>query len=227
MECGTLKLGHILSMNKIMYHHHLLSLDQEETINKIFEKQKLNPNKNDWIEFKKNDFLFIEKDINEDEIKSYSKSEYKVIIKELITKAAFKYYLKKKETHSKLDEISYSELKLQSYLKDKGFSKEERELMVSLRSRCHRSKVNFRKLHKNDLLCRYGCQSPESQIHIFTQCKTLRAQITIPAIPEYTHIFKDVFKQKQAIEYFILIDRVAKQMKENLLPGVDPRGLGT
>ena len=86
--------------------------------------------------------------------------------------------------------------------------------MVSLRSRGHRSKVNFRKLHKNDLLCRYGCQSPESQIHIFTQCKTLRAQITIPVIPEYTHIFKDVFKQKQAIEYFILIDQVAKQIKQ-------------
>ena len=87
--------------------------------------------------------MFIEKDINEDEIKSYSKSEYQVIIKELITKAAFKYYLKKKETHSKLDEISYSELKIQSYLKDKGFSKDERELMVSLRSRCHKSKINF------------------------------------------------------------------------------------
>ena len=67
----------------------------------------------------------------------------------------------------------------------------------------------------------------ESQIHIFTQCKTLRAQITIPVIPEYTLIFQDVLKQKQAIEYFILVDRVAKQMKENLLPGVDPRGLGT
>ena len=175
----------------------------------------------------KTDFLFIEKVINEDEIRSYSKSEYKAIIKKLIKKAALKYFLKKKETHSKLDDICYSELNLQSYLKDQRFSKEERELMVSLRSRCHKSKVNFRKLYKKDLLCRYGCQSPESQIHIFTQCETLRKQLTIPVIPDYTHIFKDVYKQKEAIGYFILIEKVAKQMKENLLPGVNPRGLGT
>ena len=36
MECVTLKLGHILSMNRNMYHHHLLTLDQEQTIKKMF-----------------------------------------------------------------------------------------------------------------------------------------------------------------------------------------------
>ena len=65
MECGSLKLRHIISMNRIMYHYHLLTLDKEETIRKIFEKQKQDPTKND--------FLFIEKEIDENEIRSYSK----------------------------------------------------------------------------------------------------------------------------------------------------------
>ena len=106
--------------------------------------------------------------------------------------------MKIKEKHSKLDNITYSELKVQPYLTDMRFHKEERQLIVLLRSRCHNTKNNFKKLYKNDLLCSYGCQVLEDQIHKFTQCKTLRQQITISDIPEYTHLFNDVNKQKRS-----------------------------
>ena len=40
LESGTLKLRQILSMNRMMYHHHLLTLDDQESIKKIYNKQR-------------------------------------------------------------------------------------------------------------------------------------------------------------------------------------------
>ena len=102
METGTLKFSRILSMNRILYHYHLLTLDKKETIKKIYEKQKLDPTKGDSYQLLNNDFVFIEKDINEEKIKSYSKNEYKKLIKKLIQKAAFKHLMKIKENTQNL-----------------------------------------------------------------------------------------------------------------------------
>ena len=138
------------------------------------------------------------------------------MVKGLTQKAAFKYFLKEKERHSKMNELSYSELRIQPYLIDKRFTKEERDLLISLRSRCHDSKNNFKKLYKNDIYCRYGCQTIENQIHLLTQCIPLSDQIPTPNPSEYTDIYKDPDRQKEAIIYFILIEMVRKQLKESI-----------
>ena len=70
METGTLKLRHILSMNRMMYHHHLLALEDAETLKNVYEKQKSDTTKGDWYELVLKDFTFIEEDMNEEEIKS-------------------------------------------------------------------------------------------------------------------------------------------------------------
>ena len=100
METGTLKLRHILSMNRMMYHHQLLTTDDCETIKKIYEKQKTEPTRGDWYQLLKKDFQFIEKNINEEEIKSLSKAEYKKVVKAAIEKAALKYFLEEKISHT-------------------------------------------------------------------------------------------------------------------------------
>ena len=216
LECGTLKLRHILSLNRIMYHHHLLTLDKEETIRKMFEKLKQSPTKNYWFQLLQKYFLFIEKIIDEKEIQSYSKNEYRGIIKKLIKKAAFKNFIQLKDQHSKLDGITYTSLNVQPYLTDKRFGREERKLLGLLRSRCHDSKNNFKKFYKNDILCRYGCQSAETQIHLLTQCKILDSHT---GAPNYEYIFMDSNRQKEAIQYFIQVEKVRNQLKENLIPG--------
>ena len=40
LEYGTLMLRHILMINRIMYHHHILRRGEEETIQRIYFKQK-------------------------------------------------------------------------------------------------------------------------------------------------------------------------------------------
>ena len=88
--------------------------------------------------------------------------------------------------------------------------------MGLIRSRCHDSKNNFKKFYKNDILCRYGCLSAETQIHLLTQCKFLESHT---GAPNYEYIFMDPNRQKEAIQYFMQVEKVRKQLKENLIPG--------
>ena len=62
---------------RIMYHHHILSRDKEETIYKIYDKQKEETVKGDWLGLLKSDFVFIKMEMDENEIASTPKSLYK------------------------------------------------------------------------------------------------------------------------------------------------------
>ena len=95
-------LRHILRINRVMYHHHLLSLDREETIRKIYDKQKLEPLKGDWIQLLKNDFEFMGVEVDEHEIMKTPKNVYRQKIKSLIRNSAFKELTEKKNSLSKI-----------------------------------------------------------------------------------------------------------------------------
>ena len=60
-----------------MYHHHLLTQEEGETIKLIYEKQKISPTKGDWYELSLKDFDFIEEKIDDDKIKMLTKAEYR------------------------------------------------------------------------------------------------------------------------------------------------------
>ena len=89
LESGTMKLRHILSLNRIIYHHHLLQTDDDETIKKMYLKQKLEPTKNYWYCSLQKDFQFIGLKITDEEIKVIPRFEYKKKIKNLIQKSCF------------------------------------------------------------------------------------------------------------------------------------------
>ena len=71
METGTMKLRHILTYLRLLYHHHILTRDENETINKIYQKQKNDNVKGDWFRLLMRDFDFIGIEMNESEIKTF------------------------------------------------------------------------------------------------------------------------------------------------------------
>ena len=145
-------------------------------------------------------FLIGEK-MDENLIKSTSKEEYKIQIKEKVKQAAFEQYIKMKESHSKLNEVKYTSLEIQPYLKSEMFNKEEMKLLYLLRSRCHKSKNNFRKMFKNNVQCLFGCNESESQIHVFIHCFPVISQTTASnIILNYDDIFGSIHHQKQVIK---------------------------
>jgi hypothetical protein len=119
LETATWKLRHHLSYRRIMFHHHILTRDKNETIHKIYNKQKEETLKGDWLNSINSDFDFLKMKIDENEIASTPKSFYKKKIKDLMNKAVFEYLLNEKRAHTKLNDVTYQSFKLQPYLATK------------------------------------------------------------------------------------------------------------
>ena len=113
----------------------------------------------------------------EDEISSIPKSEYKRKIKYLINQAAFKYFLSLKESHSKLNDISYNKLELQLYMTSQKLSNKEKQLLYKSRSKCHEYKTNFKNMNRYNLQCVFGCLNNEDQEHSFVHCTPIVSKI--------------------------------------------------
>ena len=171
LETGTLKLRHILTYRRLMFHHDILTRDDQETIRKVYMKQKEDPLKGDWFTLLEKDFSFLGINMNEENIRKTPKEQYKKDIMKPIRSSAFTYFMNLKETHTKLDSIHYNKLELQGYLRSKALTNKEKKLLYLLRSRCFDAKSNFKKLYKNNPYCRFGCLFHEDQIHIFKNCQ--------------------------------------------------------
>ena len=143
LETGTLMLRHIIKINRLMFHHHILNLDHDETVRKVYEKQKENCFKGDWIELVRNDFAFMGIDMDENSIKNTPKEIYRSKIKKLIRKAAFEELTVKKNSLTKVKDIKYEAFDIQLYLKSADFNTKERNLLYSLCSRMYAAKINF------------------------------------------------------------------------------------
>ena len=104
---------------------------------------------------------------------------------------------------TKLSGIQYDNLRIQNYLKSPQFSREEKNLLYSLRSRSNAAKLNYRKMYSSNLKCTLGCQNDEDQFHIFQQCEALKSN-TYKDV--YENIFKGEICKKEAVSQFLVIE---------------------
>ena len=112
-----------------------------------------------------------------------------------------------KETHKKIDKITYEEFRIEPYLKSKVLSQKEKKLLYLLRSQCHNSKYNFTKLNRNNLNCRFGCPEVEDQIHTFTKCPYIFSEYLNKPKTPYENIFGNINEQELSISSYILIEQ--------------------
>ena len=143
-----------------MLHYHIVTRNNCELIKQVYLKQKEMFIKGDLIQLLKSDFAFIEEELNEEKILQYSKEQYNKYINEKIVTAAFKEYIKLKQScKKKLENVHYFNLSIQPYMISTKFSLDDKKLLYSLRSKCYQAKLNFRKQNKGNLQCRLGCSS--------------------------------------------------------------------
>ena len=222
LEFGVMMVKHMVMIRRLMYHHHILSREDCELIKKIYLKQKETACKGDWILLLRKDFSLLGEDIQDEIITHTPKDLYKKWVKTKVRNAAFKEYLTLKEdSRKKLNNLHYEELIIQPYLASSQFSLDEKQLLYSLRSKCYPAKMNFKKLNKGNLGCRFLCDSEETQNHIFDDCGPIRARIrnSFPVHVNLNNIFGSIQDQIEVIKYLSEIDNVRKQMIEDILPG--------
>ena len=207
LETNSLPIRFILKIRRIMFLHNILQKNSSEMIRKIFEAQKQNPSPGDFCEIVKNDMSAIGLNISEKEISNMKKQKFKNIVKSLARNCALQYLKALKQTHSKLDGITYNNLELQSYLTSPLFNNESRNLLFRLRTRTVNGIRNdFRGIYPDTDCPLQGCEDKDTLSNMLS-CKVLlthhkSSEISVKNI-RYEDVFsQDSYKQKQATELF-------------------------
>ena len=204
LELGKYPLRFTLSKRRFMYLWHLLHRDTNELIRKVYQAQKCQYNPGDWFcivseERKKYDILE-----SDDEIASMTKQKFKSIVEEKIGKAALKYLQELKKKHSKSRNIPSDKIEVKQYFSDRRFSKEEVQLLFTLRTKMLDVKQNFKSQFKN-LQCRI-CEdknSIEDEDHILKCVKFNDNEDNI----SFSDVYGNTDDQLKAVKIFKKIMR--------------------
>ena len=149
--------------------------------------QKLKSCKGDWVlavEEDKVKFGITESDF---EITAMSKEKFKATIREKIDYHVVQSLNNIAENHSKSEKLINYEFKRKAYLTDRRFTKEDVQILFSLRTKMFDCKTNFQNQYKDDLTCRVckAITSVENEDHLLL-CEELNNK-------KYDVQFSDVF----------------------------------
>ena len=86
-------------------------------LHKFFTAQWKYPTSQDWTEHVRGDLEYFEIPVDLESIRSKSEYSFKNLVKKKAKEYAFHKFMMKKLKHSKLDDLFYSKLDMQNYLK--------------------------------------------------------------------------------------------------------------
>ena len=188
LELGCLNISTIIKSRRLNYLHYLVKQDEASMLYQVFITQwKYPAEKNEWTEQAKKDLADFDLPVDLSTIKNMPKYTFKQLIKRKSKEFAFMSYLEKKEKHSKLENLFYCDLKMQSYLNEEGINKVEKQTLFSYRCRMANYGENFRGKN-NTTICPLCENHPDSQKWAF-QCKHIKENVNIQG--KYSNIFSD------------------------------------
>ena len=222
LETRSIPIRFVVASRRILYLHTILQKDRNEMILKIFEAQKMKPSPGDFIDLVKNDFETIGWKITEEEIRNLSKQNFKKIVKSKISNAAFIYLKDMKKTHSKMNNVHYDKFEISKYLNSPLFSRNDRFLLLALRTRTLRGiRSDFPGLYK-DRMCPLGCGDLDTIPNILT-CSILKNLHKSDGVAigklQYEDIFSnDIQKQKQVTDLYDKLLEIRNRKISDSLP---------
>ena len=144
LELGLLPLHCIVKERRVNYLHTILKSDKEKMLFKFFMAQWEDPTKQDWTEQIKTDLSDLKLKLSLEEIESKSKTTFKNMVKVKIKEYALDSLNEKKFQHSKMDDVIFTELKIQEYLVSEELSLSQKQNVFLFRTRMSDFHENFR-----------------------------------------------------------------------------------
>ena len=171
----------------------------------IFDQQCETMQKQDWI-------YQILKDLNEfeiflsfEEIQPLSKYRFKKIVKEASYKIAFKHLICEKQKLSKGNNLSYSSLKTQKYLRpNTGLSTQDIREIFSIRTRNLFLKTNFPGMFSNPKCVNIKCEERDTEFHLFYSNCFKQENTIIQINLEFNDIFSNNVKNQKIVKDIII-----------------------
>ena len=136
LESGCIPLGIMIKSRRINYLHHLATRREEEMLTKVFMTQWNYPSgKNEWSEQVKDNMRSFGLNPSLEWIITKSKLSFKALVKRQARELALLELNMKKDGHSKMDDLDYSEMSMQMYLKDPKMKVSEARTIFWFRTR--------------------------------------------------------------------------------------------
>ena len=176
IEGGKVPIRFVIQMRRMMYWWHLVHIDQSEVLRKFYLVQKMNASKGDWVLQLEKDKKDLNLDWIEEKVKSYSKEQFRNLVKTRIEINAGKHLEGIRLSHSKTENIKFVGFKPAAYLLSKNLTIAEVKTLFKLRTRMIDVKVNFGNSHKENMWCRLCQLFCESQQHLL-ECPVIRANL--------------------------------------------------
>ena len=134
LETGCAPLKYVISSRRLMYLHHIVNRENTELIKRIYNTQKTNTTKGDFVELVDKDLKLLGEGVTEESMKTISKQQLKKWIKESINDVILNEMKEKQKQHTKTRNIEYTKFELQEYMKDKNMSNSMVTTLFALRS---------------------------------------------------------------------------------------------
>ena len=210
LELGILPIGIIIKARRVNYLHYLLTRDTSEMIAKFFYTQWNEPTRGDWCEQVKEDLADLDIPISFEFIKSKSKDSFKNLVKNKVKEYALTVLTKKQESHSKMEPLHYTELKMQKYLKYEGVSVNQKRGLFKWRTRMEQFGENFR-AGQDPIPCPL-CRNHLDNQALSIQCAVIRKEMN----PSKN--IDDIFKDDICMETIETVTKITK-CRKNLIEG--------
>ena len=154
-------------------------------LSQFFQAQWKHSSPGDWCEQVKLDLLQFGMDKSLDKIVSQSKNAFKTLVKRKALEYAFFSFLEKKNKHSKLENLFYTELKTQKHFLNGEITREQAQNLFSYRVRMANFSENFRG-YSGHSPCPLCLAHLDCQAMIFS-CPIIKENVTLQG--NYKEIF--------------------------------------
>ena len=209
LELGLIPISCILKARRANYLHYLVNSNRHCMLYKFFITMYENPSKDDWTEQ-------VEKDLNDlgicmdfEYLRSTSKPRFKSIVKNKCKEMALDQLNGEKFRHSKMNNIVFTELKMQAYLVSEEFTLEQKRNIFLCRTRMADYSENYRagadlvtpcivcKLHTDSLSHAVNCIETLKRVktrgnwqEIYTENISIETAIMLSEISEIRKMFR-------------------------------------
>ena len=200
LELGLLPLNCIIKERRVNYLHYLVRSAKTEMLYKFFLAQWENPSKQDWTEQVRVDLA--ELGLQEDILTIEAKSQYcfRKDLKTKIKEFTLDLLNERKFKHTKMDNILFTDLKIQDYLVTEKFSVEQKRIIFLFRTRMADYSENYRG---------QGPQKPcrICKLHVDSQTHSVNCAATLQNIRTKGN-YNEIFSSNISIETAMMLQQI-------------------
>ena len=196
LELGIMSIETIIKKRRINYLHYLLKRKEDEMLYTFFVTQLYNPTHGDWTEQVKVDCADFRIPFNLEYMQGKSTESFKKMVKTKAEEYSLDKFCEKKEKHSKMSNLQYTELKTKEYLNTPGITTDEVLNIFKWRVRMAPLGENFR--GNQPLVVCPLCQNHLDNQPMALRCEEIKKKMTVKISIE--EIYRDKISLEAAQE---------------------------